>query len=177
MNIILCGLPMSGKTTIGGLLAKQMQRQFIDTDRLIEKAYANTTGKKNSCRQIFQEEGESAFRQIEKLQIASLKGTNKTIIALGGGSLVDPENSALLKHLGCLVYLQTPLNILWQRIQANGIPVFLDRVHPEKLFFEMAEKRILIYETMADVTIDTNLLSEQGVASAILKDEKIQNGQ
>lgn len=72
MNIILCGLPKSGKTTIGKHFAENMKWDFIDTDILIEKAYARSTHKKHTCRQIYFEEGEAFFRNIESLIIGSL---------------------------------------------------------------------------------------------------------
>src|SRR5262245_26508820 len=73
-NIILCGLPASGKSTIGKMVAEAMEREFIDTDQLIEAAYTAKTGKQATCRQICHNHGEKYFRQLEDQQIAALKG-------------------------------------------------------------------------------------------------------
>lgn len=153
MNIILCGLPMSGKTTLGLQLAKHLHLNFIDTDRLIENAFAAIHKSRLTCRQIFQQEGSSVFREFEKLQIASLIHKKDTVIAVGGGALVDPENVKILKQLGCLVYLKTPMNILWERIKQNGIPGYLDATNPEEAFYVLVKQRTPIYETHADITI------------------------
>lgn len=172
MNIILCGLPMSGKSTIGKLVAEKLHWNFIDTDRLIENAYLLKTEKKSTCRQIFLEEGEMLFRDLEKQQIASLKGSKGNIISLGGGSLGDPENRDVLKLIGKLVFLKTPLNMLWERLQRRGIPAYLidkDINDPEKVFYQLAQKRIPIYEKAADFIIDTAPLNEQEVVAAILE--------
>ena len=90
MTLILSGLPMSGKTTIGKLLAEKLQLPFLDTDRLIEQSYAAMTGMKCSCRQIHSEKGEVFFRAFEKEQIKALQGDHARVIALGGGVLNRP---------------------------------------------------------------------------------------
>lgn len=97
MNITLCGLPMSGKSTIGMLIAEKLNRKFIDTDRLIENTYNLTKNKKYTCRQIYFLEGEKVFRRLEDHQISSLKNTKNSIIAIGGGSLLNPDNIRILK--------------------------------------------------------------------------------
>jgi shikimate kinase len=170
MNVILCGLPMSGKTTVGKMVAEKLNWNFVDTDRLIENAYAAKTGKTSTCRQIFIEEGELIFRNLEKEQVASLKGLDKSMIAVGGGSLNDPENVQMLRVAGKLVYLQASISVLWERIRWRGIPAYLDPLNPEKAFDEMAKKRIPIYERAATVIIETSHLNEQEMMAAILKE-------
>jgi len=167
MNIILCGLPMSGKTTIGKLLADKLKWHFADTDRLIENGYAAKTGKELSCRQIFVEEGDLFFRQLEKQQIASLKGLSGNIIAVGGGSLCNEENIRMLQLAGDLVYLKAPVKKLWERIQWRGVPAYLDPRDPEKAFLELAEKRMPLYEAAAKHIVETDGLSEEGVVATI----------
>jgi shikimate kinase len=169
MNFILCGMPMSGKTTIGKLLAKQLNFAFIDTDRLIERAYAAEMNQTKSCRELFQELGETKFRELENEQIASLKGVKNSVISIGGGAIEHSENIAVLQSIGSIIYLKAPLNILWQRIGLRGIPAYLDTQNPEETFYELAKKRIPIYENMAQSTIETTDLNEQAVIDLILK--------
>lgn len=166
-NLILCGLPMSGKTTVGKKLAAKLEWPFIDTDQLIEETYALQTGKIFSCRQIFRAEGEAAFRLLEKQQIASLKQAHPYVIAVGGGSCQDKENVAHLQSIGLLIYLKTPAQLLWERVKTKGIPAYLDPVNPEQDFYKIVEKRLPAYAAAA-VTVEAGYLNEEQVVEAIL---------
>lgn len=172
MNMILCGLPASGKTTLGKMLAEKLDWNFIDTDRLLEKAYAEKTGSTLSCRQIYSREGEIQFRLLERQQIVSLQGAHKSVIAVGGGSLIDKENTKLLQSLGFIIYLQVPLSVLWDRLCQKEVPAFLDTKDPENGFYAMANKRIPLYENAAHATIATKDLSEEEILKALLKEVK-----
>lgn len=168
MNIILCGLPASGKTTLGKQLAAKINYVFIDTDRMIEDAYAAQTGRHYTCRQICQEEGERKFRELENQQIASLKVSERMVIAIGGGTLEDLENVAILQKIGRVIYLRTPIDILWNRICLRGIPAYLDPKNPEKAFYETAKRRIPLFEKAANDIIETTNLSEQDLLMVLL---------
>lgn len=150
MNMILCGLPRSGKTTIGKLLAKKMQWNFIDLDHLIEKAYLKKTATSLSCREIFLKEGAAFFRLLEHEEILALKETTQSVIALGGGALGNEESIKTLLALGQLIYLKVPEKIVWGRLKAKGIPSFLNASDPEKDFCEMTKTRIPIYKACAN---------------------------
>lgn len=176
MNVILCGLPMCGKTTIGKMLSKRLNWNFIDTDLLIENWYAIHTTKYLSCRQIFIHEGEAFFRKIEKQHILSLKASVKNIISLGGGALCDQENTQHLQSIGEVYYLKTPVNILWYRVQSRGIPAYLDQNQPEVSFYEMARKRASFYEKAAHFIIETNHLSEQDIINTLLNRRENMHG-
>lgn len=169
MNIILCGLPKCGKTTIGKRLAEKLEWNFIDTDQLIEKCYTDATGKKKNCRQIFLQEGEERFRELEKVQIAHLNSSKNSVISLGGGALNHPENIKSLRITGEIVYLKAPVATLWDRIKKDTIPAFLTTVDPEKEFYWLAEKRMIIYEATATMTIDTNYLNVQEIVNLLVE--------
>lgn len=177
MNLILCGLHLSGKTTIGKMLAHQMECHFIDTDHLIESAYAEAHQKKYTCRQICIHEGESAFRELEKQQIGTLNEVKNSVIALGGGSLRDESTIQKLKMIGWIVYLKTPSKIIWERILMNGIPSYLDSKNPEKAFYEVIEKRLPLYEKASDMMIETNGLTKEEIRDLILKKRRGMDGQ
>lgn len=177
MNIILCGLPMSGKTTIGIMAAKKMNWNFIDTDKLIETAYGAHNKKKYTCRQIFAKEGELLFRNLEIQQIASLPGTAKSVISVGGGTLNDRRNTKILKSIGKVIYLKTPINMLWERVQRRGIPAYLDPADPENAFYELAKKRSPLYEEAANFIIETDGLSKHELMDAIINIRKIAYGE
>lgn len=161
MNIILCGLPMSGKTTVGALLAEKLKRKFIDTDRLIEDG--------RSCREIYREVGEENFRKLESEQIRKLIICKNCVIALGGGSLIAEENRNLLHKIGTIIYLKASTDTLWGRISQYETPSYLAGSDPKKKFQEMTKNRILIYEQSATYCIDIENLSPNEAADAILR--------
>lgn len=167
MNIVLCGLPMCGKSTIGKLLAKRLQWRFVDTDELIENAYMQATQRNYSCPQIYKTEGESYFRELESQQIASLTGAQNTVIAIGGGALNVASNREILKSIGSLIYLKTDLEVLWSRTADCGKPVYLDQSNPKEAFWRMAATRIPIYEEVASATIDMDNKSQEEILKII----------
>ena len=139
MNLILCGFKNCGKTTLGRKLSSEKGYAFIDTDYLIEAHYDH----KFNIPEIYDQYGEIEFRRIEKKVIHSLRNIKNTVIATGGGSVLDPENVAHLKKLGKLIYLKTDKEILKQRLN-NRIPKFL------KNFDAVYDERITLYEKIAD---------------------------
>lgn len=104
-NIVLVGMPASGKTTVGRLLAKQTGLEFIDTDDEIIKQYGNITD-------IFASKGESGFRDIESRVIKQVSALQGKIIATGGGAVLRQENIDFLKQNGKIYFLDRPLEQL-----------------------------------------------------------------
>lgn len=160
LNIILCGLPKSGKTKIGKLLAKKMAWNFIDTDHLIELSYAKMIGKKLTCREIFLLEGQELFRKLEKEQVKLLPKCEKHVIGLGGGTLENESNRNHLKNLGQIFYLKAPEKMIFERIKRGKIPGYLDPNNLDRSFYELAKKRTAHYEEMAHYIIDISDLKE-----------------
>ncbi|MBA3238950.1 MAG: AAA family ATPase [Parachlamydiaceae bacterium] len=168
-SIILLGLPTSGKTTYGKLLASKLNYTFIDTDHLIENAYEAQMGQHFTCRQICLNEGLIKFRQLEKQQIASLNISKNSVISTGGGTVEDRGNVEILQKFGQLIYLKTPLEVLWKRICVRGLPSYLDPINPEESFYKNAKRLIPLFENAANHIIETTHLSEQELLTAILK--------
>lgn len=165
MNIILCGLPRCGKTTVGKALAASLKWAFIDTDMCIEKAYQEGTGKKNSCREIYTFEGEAYFRELESQQIAALGSVTSHVISLGGGARVQP--------LGCVVYLKVPLETVWERLIDEDLPAFLDRQSPRESFEEVAKKRIPVYEKSAHFIVEVGNMPVSEIVQTIRKEASL----
>ncbi len=105
-NIVLTGMPSSGKSTIGKQLANELGMQFIDTDKEIEKAAGKTIP------EIFNESGESGFRDIESRVIADISAKQNCIIATGGGAVLREQNVTLLKGNGTIYFIDRPLEKL-----------------------------------------------------------------
>jgi shikimate kinase len=182
MNLILCGLPMSGKTTIGKTLSQLSNKDFIDTDDLIENSYFQKYGVQLNCRQIYKKEGESYFRALETDQIASLVHVKNSIIAIGGGAVCEAKNVGHLKSLGLLIYLKMPLKQLWQRVSGCGIPAYIDLTdpeksfyNPEKSFYNLMQERIPIIEAQAHLSFDCNQLNPHVIAESIMKKVEMNN--
>lgn len=115
MNLILIGFKGSGKSYFGKLLAEKLFLNFIDVDSLIEQEYFCRFGEHLSCRGIFEGEGEGYFRNLESKVIFSLKEVKTSVIATGGGVVLNPQNVNLLKEIGVLVYLELPFDVLQKR--------------------------------------------------------------
>lgn len=105
-NIVLIGMPSSGKTTVGNALAKLTGRKFIDTDEELIKRVGKPIP------EIFESEGEEAFRRYEAETIASLAAENNAIIATGGGAILREDNLLNLRYNGRLYFLDRPLSQL-----------------------------------------------------------------
>ncbi len=139
-NIVLVGMPSCGKSTIGELLAKKLNMQFVDADKEIEKS----EGK--SIPQIFKESGEDAFRDIESRTIEKVSSMQNKVIATGGGAILREQNITLLKGNGKIYFIDRPLEML---ITTEDRPLSSNRDDLIKRYNERYE----IYCNVADKKI------------------------
>jgi shikimate kinase len=167
MNLILFGFKGCGKTHFGKLLAKTMQRPFIDTDDLLNALFVKQTGKHLSNQAIYKEVGEAQFRALETEALLSLKEYHNTIIALGGGVVLNPKNVEFLQGIGNLVYLSTDPATLRARMNKENPPAFLDENNLEASFLTTFQERLPIYESIPAVRIDCGVLDEAGILAAL----------
>ena len=142
-NIVLIGMPSSGKSTVGDLLAAQFGRACVDTDRVIE---ANA-GIKIS--RIFAEKGENAFRDIETATVAEVSRSGGVVIATGGGAVLREENLRALRQNGRLYFLDRPLE---QLIPTEDRPLASSKEAIKTKY----EERYGIYTEAADAIIENN---------------------
>lgn len=155
-NIVLIGMPSSGKTTVGRILAEKCGKELADTDEYIVKKIGMPIA------DFFAEHGEAEFRKIENETVAGLASTGGKIIATGGGAVLDAENVRALKQNGVLVFLdRRPENL----IATDDRPLASRRSALEKLYAE----RYDIYCAAAEVHIDANT-TPGAEADAILKE-------
>ncbi|WP_042491010.1 shikimate kinase [Anabaena sp. PCC 7108] len=134
-----------GKTTVGRLLAQQIGYGFLDTDDVIIKA----VGK--SINEIFVDEGEAAFRQLESDILAQVCAYTQLIIATGGGIVLKRENWGYLHH-GLIVWLDVPVEILMNRLREDQTRPLLQDSHPEDKLLLLLEQRQSLY-SQADLHI------------------------
>ena len=135
-HLWLLGLSGSGKSTVGPLLAQKLAMPFIDTDERIAQAT------KLSIPQIFAQGGEKEFRKWESKIIAQLVQSPASVIACGGGVILDPQNRIALSQSGIRIYLQAELPILAQRLARSSDRPLLptDQIHP-KLAEQLATRK------------------------------------
>lgn len=167
-NIILCGLPGSGKTTIGTLLSRELKYTFIDTDHLLERYYSLTRGDELSCREIVKKEGFPFFRRLECHLVKGFSQLNRCIISLGGGTLTSDSNVAILRSIGQLVYLKGDVNQFFVRITQKGIPLYLNAQDPKASFIQLATEREKIYSAACHLDINTINLTPHEVSAQLL---------
>ena len=155
-NIVLIGMPASGKSTIGRILEKKLGKKVFDSDKIIEK------NAKKSIPDIFRDEGETAFRDMEADIIRTLSDKCGIIISTGGGSILRKDSVDNLKKNGRLYFIDRPLS---QLIPTSSRPLASTAEAIEKRFNE----RYGIYSSVADVRIDANG-SAPMAADKIIKD-------
>jgi shikimate kinase len=107
--VVLVGLSGSGKSTVGRLLARQMRRQFVDTDRLIEERIGGTIAA------FFASAGEEAFRDLEQ-DVLSSSCTERAVVATGGGVILRAANRLAMRRGNLVVWLDPPLTMLAERL-------------------------------------------------------------
>ncbi len=154
-NIVLTGMPGSGKTTVGRLLSEKTGKELIDTDELIIKR----TG--SDIPALFDRLGEAGFRRIEKDIIKDLSSLTGKIISTGGGSILDADNIRALKLNGRICYLKRPLELI---VPTKDRPLSSDVRALKQRYAERKE----IYENTADITI-SNTGTPLEATEAILK--------
>lgn len=131
-NIVLTGLPGSGKTTFGKLLAKRLSYSFIDLDDYVALP-------DKSVRELYRQEGEALFRKREYEALLKLGSTQNSIIALGGGTLTHPSSLKEALKLGTLVYLRESPETLFKKIKI--LPPYLNPEDPLSSFQKLAKER------------------------------------
>lgn len=164
-NLILCGFKGCGKSHFGLRLAQKSLRPFIDTDESIERLYTEKTGEKKEFREIYRDSGAPFFRLLEKQAILALEEATDSIVALGGGALLDPDNIKILKQFGTLVYLKAEKNVIQQRLLDGPRPAFLEEYSFEKMF----EEREPIYAKNACVTLDLREKEESQIVTDLME--------
>ncbi len=142
-NIVLAGMPGSGKSTAGKAIAEKLGRKFFDTDEII----AGRAG--ISISEIFEKYGEEYFRNLETETVKSLAAENGAVIATGGGVVMKKKNEELLKMNGRIVFIDRELKLL---VPTADRPTAFDR----KQLARRYEERYDIYRAAADVIIQNN---------------------
>ena len=160
-NLVLCGFMGSGKTTIGRKLARLTGLEFIDADIYLEAK----EGKKIS--EIFAEKGETYFRDRETAYIKELAQKDGIVLALGGGSVLRPENVAAVKEPGLLILLDTPFYRIMKNLSYSTNRPLLDKPDKQAETRRLYNARKVLYHRVADIAGRSPRLS--GVLEKVVK--------
>lgn len=158
-NIVLCGMPSSGKSTVGKILAEKLSMGFVDTDDVIVDTV------KCPITEIFRESGEKVFRDIESEAVCNVSALSGHVIATGGGAILRDENVRRLRRNGRLFFLDRPLDEL---IPTSDRPLASDREAIEKRYKERNPR----YNAVADIVVAVDTDAD-GVADKIIKESDI----
>ena len=155
-NIVLSGMPASGKSTVGKLVAEQLGRELIDTDKLIVE-------REGHIPTIFREKGEKYFRDLETEVIKEVSALSGKVISLGGGAVMRPENVRALRHNGAIFFIDRSPEYL---IPTSDRPL----ADKKEKIMRLYKKRIDTYMNTADYIIDGDC-EPADVADSIINGE------
>ena len=155
-KLILIGLPGSGKTTVGGLLARQLGLPFRDCDPQVERLAGRTVA------QLFSS-GEECFRRWEMAALQELCAGEDCVLATGGGAVLRPENRALLRRSGVLFWLDRPVADIERTLEIESRPLLAGGGSLETL----RRQREALYRICADYAIreDTAQAAAEAIAA------------
>ena len=156
-NIILIGMPGSGKTTIGKLLANMLNYKFIDSDQLIVEKIGKTP------RQVVEEKGLEFFLNIQDEVVVEIK-QNNCVIATGGGIVHSELAMNHLKSIGLVIYLNTKYHIIEDRMDKNR-----KLVRTRGTLLDLYNERNPLYNKYSDAILDCDSTDPKLLCNEILK--------
>lgn len=161
-NVVLIGFMGAGKSTVARELERLSGFRLIDLDALIVEQAGRT------IEQIFADEGEGHFRDLETAALHSLAGVHGMVIATGGGIVGREANWQIMRQLGLVVYLRASWATLNQRLHGSQGRPLVDAGQQRQQVEALWRRRLPLYE-QADLCIDTDALSVTEVAQMILR--------
>ncbi len=159
-NIVLIGMPGSGKSTVGVILAKMLAKSFLDTDILIQNDEMCT------LQEIVDSRGHMVLRQVEERVLLTV-ACEDTVIATGGSAAYSEPAMRHLRRHGTVVFLHTELAILEQRIRNYHTRGLAKR--PEQSFENLFAERLRLYRQYADIVVESSLISQEEVCEQIIE--------
>ncbi len=162
MNIVLCGMMGSGKTTVGGALARKTGRACVDTDEYIVARHGKISD-------IFAERGEAYFRTLETEAVKELSQRDGLVLATGGGLVLKEENVRLLKRNAKIFFLSASCQTLFDRLKEDtSRPLLKDKDKLSETLTRLLSERTPRYLAAADEVVQTDGKSAERIAEEIL---------
>ena len=165
-NLFFVGPTGAGKTTIGKRVASHFGMTFLDLDHEIEER----TGVDVSL--IFDIEGEQGFRRRETAALKDLASRDDVVVATGGGCVLAPENRAVLRSHGFVIYLQTTVDRQLERLYRDKQRPLLQAPNRREILEKMADLRNPIYQSVADLTVVSEPVSVAQMARQVIRQLK-----
>lgn len=162
-HVVLVGMMGAGKTTIGRRLARRLERPFVDSDEQVETRTGRTV------REIFEAEGEPAFRTLETEALCdALSSTTPSVVAAAGGTVLADVNREAMRAAGTVVWLRADPDVLAERVR-NGVhrPLLAD--DPANVLRQLDADRRDLYEAVAHHVVDTGRRRPEDVVDAIVE--------
>lgn len=161
-HVFLIGFMGAGKSTVACLVAERLNRPCIDLDDRIAESAGRTV------HEIFAEQGEASFRELESATLASLEGAPPSIVACGGGIVLSDANRVLLGRMGFVVYLRVSAGETLARIGDDQTRPLLSGHGGMLAATSLLEARESLYAAVADAAIDTVGRTPGQVADEVL---------
>ena len=159
-NVILVGMPACGKSTIGVVLAKTMNKGFVDTDILIQQAESRT------LQEIIDQEGNDYFHHVEVRVLLDFDGEDY-VVATGGSAIYFDRSMDKFKDKGVVVYIKVTFDTILERlnnIRSRGVTL-----EKGQTIADLYEQRIPLYQKHADVVIEADGLSVEEVVEKMIE--------
>jgi shikimate kinase len=161
-SIALVGMPGSGKSSIGRRLAPRLDLPFIDADAMIEEAAGGM-----SIEEIFAKHGEAEFRSLEARVIARLLDDGPSVIATGGGALMNANTRALVRERAITIWLRAEIPVLMRRVRRKSDRPLLKGKDPEATLKRLLAEREPVYAE-ADIVVTSREGPHDAVVDAIM---------
>jgi shikimate kinase len=152
----------AGKSSAGRCLCRHTGLTLFDTDEMVSSKFGVPIS------QIFSTHGERKFREAETGALRNLSTRQRAIIVTGGGIVLREENLGLLKRLGAVIWLEADEKTLFKRASQAGNRPLLQPKKSRKAFSQILQARLPLYATIADIRVNTSVLTDEEVAVAIL---------
>jgi shikimate kinase len=161
-SIFLIGMMGAGKSTVGRLLASRLHCEFVDADRELEER-AGT-----SVTNVFELEGEAAFRERESQLLNELTARERIVLATGGGAILDARSRDLLRSRGLVIYLQTNADEILRRTRSDSTRPLLKVADPRARIGELLAQRGPLYRQTAHLTVRSDATNPRRVVARLM---------
>jgi shikimate kinase len=151
-------------THYGKLLSERLKWPFIDTDQLILQLHSYS-----SIRDLYRAMGEKGFRELERKAIEQSAPSPSSVIAVGGGAVLNQKSVVHLQTLGRLIYLKASFETIRSRIFQSGIPSFLDEKNPLESLRQTYQRRVSLYESIPSICVDVDSSQDEQILTQLIE--------